>query len=206
MKIEYSKTGSSIKPFVIPDDVLADMGRLIRACTEIEDIIGLHLCGLASIGEAESVVLLGRLPSSAKLKMATVLAHALGGETAKVHDRCFDNEGFREIIRCRNTIAHGLLLGQNDEGGIAFRTVDTVGADEAGLTLNVISYELPAVRERAEIAENSIPALERLLKLETWRKERRARELLPHRKSQAKGKRGAKQKRPPRSSRKSPQA
>jgi hypothetical protein len=192
MEIEYSKTGSSIKPFTITAEIYADMGRLIRACAEIEDIISLHLCKLASIGEAESVVLLGRLGAAQKLKMATTLAHAIGGEAKATHDRCFDNDGFRDVIKCRNTVAHGLLLGMNDDGLLSFRTVDAAGADETALNLNVISYDPRAFGERADIAENSIGALERLLKLEAWRKERRTRELLPHRKSQAKGRQGAK--------------
>jgi hypothetical protein len=176
------------------------MGRLVRACAEIEDIIGLHLCRLAHIGEAESVILLGRLGAAAKLKMATTIAHAVGGEIKAIHDRCFDNEGFRSVVRVRNTVAHGFMLGLNDGGALSFVTMDPAGADEAALNMTVISLDLGQFKQSAKLAENSIPELERLLKLEAWRKERRARALLPHRKSQGKGKQGAKQKRPPQSS------
>jgi hypothetical protein len=173
------------------------MARIIRACAEIEDIITLHLCQLARIGEAESVVLLGRVPVSTKLKMATVIADALGGEAAETHHRCFDSEAFKGLMRCRNTIAHGLLLGLNDEGGLAFRTIDVAGADETALNMNVISFNLEDFAPIAKSAEEAIPALERLLKLQAWRRERRERDLLPHRKSQAKAKRDAKPQPPP---------
>jgi hypothetical protein len=177
-----------------------NIGRLIRACAEIEDIIGLHLNYLACIGEAESIILLGRLGAAAKLKMATTIAHMLGGEVQAVHDRCFDNEGFRGVMKCRNTVAHGLLLGVNDDGLLSFVTLDPAGGDEARLSMNVISYDPRHIGECADMAENSIPELERLLKLEAWRQKRRSRDLLPHRKAQTKEKQGAKQKRPPRSS------
>ena len=200
MPVEYSKTGSSIRPFTVSNDLFAEMGRIIRACSEIEDIIALHLCNLAKIGEAESLILLGRVPVSAKLRMAATIANAVGGEVATVHNRCFDNDDFKQLMKCRNTVAHGLLLGQNDEGGLAFRTVDPAGADAARLNINVISWDIGAFGHFAEMAENSIPELERLLGLQAWRKRRREQDLLPHRKSQPKEKQGAKQQPPPESS------
>lgn len=200
MQYEYSETGSAITPFTLTAELHCDMGRLIRACAEIEDIVGLYLCRLAHIGEAESIVLLGRSSASAKLRMAATIANAVGGETKTLHDRCFENDGFRGVIKCRNTVAHGLMLGLNDEGRLSFVTLDAAGANETALSMTTISYDLRAFRECAEIAEASIPELERLLRLEAWRKTRRERPLLPHRKSQAKGKQGAKPQRPPKPS------
>lgn len=185
MKFEYSKTGTSIKPFVLTPELLTAMGRIVRAFTEIEDIVGLYLCQVSGITERQSLVLLGRLGMSAKLQLAAKFASADSPEAAATHDLCFDNnEGFQGLKICRNAIAHGLLLGLTDEGKIAFRTVDVVGVDQATATLTVVSFAPDAFDVFAQSAENSIPKLEKLLKLGSSREKRRLRALDRHRKSQ----------------------
>lgn len=185
MGIEYAKTGTAIKPFQLPDEVLLNMARIVRACAEIEDIITLHLNKLADLTEGQSVLLLSRMPVSAKLTLASTLAKVVGKNCVAAHNACFGDAQFADLMRCRNTIAHGLLLGQTaDEGKLAFRTVDVSGADEGSITVNVISYELDDFRKYAELAIALVPYQEATLKLEALRKTRRVQDLLPHRKAQ----------------------
>lgn len=185
MKFEYSKKPSAIKPYTIPDDVFAAMGRLIRASAEIEDIIGLQLCQVANITEAQSLVLLGKMPVSSRLQLASICANAMGGDAAKAQDICFDkNENFKFLMQCRNVVAHGLLLGLTDEDKVAFRTYDRTGVEGDVVSVQAASYAPEDFAIFAKMAEESIPKLEKILKLGPSRQKRRERGLDPHRKSQ----------------------
>ena len=185
MKRVYSATGSSVKPITLDGDILQAIGRLIRACSEIEDLLTLYLCELAQMKEGQFVILLGRTPVSKKVKLAKDFAEAHGPEEVDKFDRCFSNEQFKTIFAMRNAVAHGLLLGETDEGKIAFRLVDAVGWGELGqVSILVTSYAPEDFGIVAEMAEDGVPKLEAILKLQDQRAERRARPLDPHRKSQ----------------------
>lgn len=185
MKREYSATGSAVKPITLGEDIILAIGRLIRACAEIEDLLTLFLCELAQIKEGQFVILLGRTPVSKKVKLAKDFAEAHGPEEVDKFNRCFGNEGFKTIFGMRNAVAHGLLLGETDEGKIAFRLVDTVGWGEFGqVSILVTSFAPEDFGNVAKMAEDGVPQLEAILRLQDQRAERRARPLDPHRKSQ----------------------
>lgn len=184
MHQEYSKSGSAIQPYTLTDDVLLGMGRLLRAFAEIEDIITLHLCSVASISEAQAVLLLGRLGMSKKLTMAYTFAAARGGNNKALLDGCFDNDEYKLCLKARNVAAHGLLLGLTEEGRIAFRTVETTSASSDAVGLEAISFEPEAFEIYAGMAENAIPQIEDLLGVRALREERRLRDLGGHPKAQ----------------------
>lgn len=166
------------------------MGRIIRACAELEDIASLYLYQIADIGEPEAMVMIPRAALSAKITMAKTLVEALGGKAKERFDACFTGDAWISLIRCRNIIAHGVLLGRTDEGKIAFRTAELVGSDKVAgtelitMSLNVISYEIDDFATFAKIGEHLIVEAERILKLGALRKRRRSQAILPHRKAQ----------------------
>lgn len=207
MAREYSKTGSVVTPCVLSDEVLLAMGRLIRAFAEIEDIINLHMCQTGEISEGQAFILLGRTGISQKLNFAHVFANALGGPAKKVTDECFDNDAFREMLMCRNVVAHGVLLGITDRGHIAFRTSNYFEPD---LTTNKVGLEVITFTPRsfaqfADMAELAIQQIEGPLKVKEPREARRAQALENHPKAQPTRPPSAKQQRqrkPPRVKRK----
>jgi hypothetical protein len=197
---EYSATASSVRPYKLTQKQLLGIGRLIRACAEIEDITTLHMCELADITEGQSLVFLGRAARSQKLRIAETFAKARGGKTAEAFASCFDNDEYRAIIRCRNAVAHGLLLGLTDQNKIAFRVADVVGTDGLTISILVNSFEKHSFETFAKMAEDAIPQLERILGLGALRQKRRELGLDPHRKAPPQGKQSAKSPPQPQSS------
>ena len=184
MGVTYAKEGATVRPYKLPQTALLNMARIIRACAEIEDLVGLHVNRMAEINEGQALLLLGRMPFSAKLALAATLAKAVGNECLAAHNACFTDDQFSGLQKCRNAIAHGLLLGKIDDGKIAFRTVNIAGADGGTVAVDVISYEAEDFRKYADLASALVPWIERRLKLQTLRETRRGQDLLPHRKSQ----------------------
>lgn len=183
MTNEYSRVGSALKPVELTGAQLQAMGRIIRAVAEIEDIITLHMCNLAEITEGQAIILMGRTNISTKLKLSFSLANALGGEAKRITDECFDNEAYRALMKCRNAIAHGLLLGQTDTGKIAFRT-STASLQGETVGIEVATYEPSAFAQFAEIAELAIQQIEGPLRVQELREARREQSLERHSKAQ----------------------
>ena len=69
----------TVTPHTLSDDELKDIGRLVRAFAEIEDIVAVHLCQVGSLNEGQLAVLVGRLGISQRVKMAEQFAKGLGG-------------------------------------------------------------------------------------------------------------------------------
>ena len=185
MSHELSTTSSTLKPVKITDDMNMAMGRLVRASSELEDIVTLFLCRMANIDEGRAIVLLGHSAVSAKLRIARVFAKARGAETAALFDQCFENEAFRKIIWCRNIVAHGILLGQTERGLIAFRTNGAMEANTSTVSVEVISLEFDAFSKAADAAEAAVIQLEVKLQVRSLREKRRKQVLDPHTKAQA---------------------
>src|SRR5688572_18270248 len=106
----YSAKGSTIKPYQLTNDELAAIGRVIRACAEIEDIINLYLYKLADIPEGSGMLLLGRMAVANRIKLLGLFAQGHGAEPKRLFKEAFDNGDFRDLIKMRNTVAHGFLL------------------------------------------------------------------------------------------------
>lgn len=192
MPTTYSPKGSSIKPYSLTEDDHRGIGRLVRACAEIEDIINLYLCQLADIPEGMAILLLGRLPTSARLKLIEALATANGDKHRQLYREAFDNDHYRAIVKCRNTVAHGQLLGLTDAGEIAFQTHETQGIDDIKLYTTVVAFIPGTFSGLADKAEAIIPQMEEEFGLKALRETRRTPTLSPHTKSQGKGKQKAK--------------
>ena len=129
-----SATESKLFPAKIPDEVYTAMGKIIRAFAEIEDLILLYLCRLAETPESVITLLLGRTPVSAKLKLAQYLARSRGKETLALHKEIFTKE-FSDALKKRNAIAHGTLLGVDENGAYAFKTAKELPTDKPNLSV-----------------------------------------------------------------------
>jgi len=196
VEVRYASEPTNVKPYDLSDDELLGIGRLIRACAEIEDIINLHLYKLAEITEGAGVMLLGRMSTSARLKLMEAFSTSRSAKARKMFQEAFDNEHYRHVVRCRNTVAHGLLLGVTEDDLIAFQVQDPQGFEAGTLVLSVNAYDHRAFAAFATQAEHIIPQLEEGFGLQESRETRRAKALSPHKKSQPKAKQKAGRERP----------
>ena len=111
----YGKKPSYLKPAKLPQKTLVEIGRIVRAVAEIEDLVDLHICNLAGLSESKATVLLGKTAITRRLEMAKYLAQMLPQEALDIHNAAFGTVEFLDIVECRNAVAHGKLLGKNDE-------------------------------------------------------------------------------------------
>lgn len=199
MKPTYSDKFTNVRAAKLGDRTLIAIGRLIRACAEIEDLVNLFICNLAEINESRMVVMLGKTPISKRVEIAEYLAKLKSPNTAELADWAF-NEGFWSTFRCRNTVAHGKLLGLSDDGAWSFITAQTEVPDGPSASQLAASYSTSYIEAVANSAEATIPLIEERLKLKAQREERYTRPLRPHRKGLRQQNKGAKPSPPPQSS------
>lgn len=191
MPLESSSTSSKLQPCKLTDDQLLAIGRLIRACAEIEDLINLYLCRIADISEAHAIILLGRISGASRLKLAETFAVTRGEAVAAQHKACFGDQRFSDITRCRNTVAHGILLGKTENGEIAFQ-IHEPQADEGRVIQTVDAYSPDAFKVLADRAEHLIPQFVDILMLGPSLQTRQSQALGPHRRARAQAKQKAK--------------
>lgn len=194
----YSDKEQQLKPTTLPDGVLLAIGKLVRAFAETEDLVNLHLCNLAETTESRIIVLLGKTAITRRLEMAEYLAQMAGEHVADLHKKVF-NAGFREALECRNTVAHGLLLGETEDGSYAFLTSKAeVPTGKTAVQL-AITYTAESIKEYARLAEDAVPLIEKHLRLGVLRRTRLGRPLHAHRKARPQRIPSAKKKPPPQS-------
>lgn len=179
-----SPKGSSIRPYKLTYQQLAAIGKMMRACAEIEDILSLYLYKLADISEGAGMILLERVGIVKKLKIVAQYAKAHGQEQVRLYNEAFNNDYFRDLVKCRNTLAHGYLLGITDDDEIAFQVQETQGVEGDKLFGTVNTYGHEDFKNLARMAEDIIPQLEAALGLQSLRQERRSPTLSAHSQSQ----------------------
>ena len=187
----YSSKSQELQPATIDDATLLQIGKLIRATAEIEDLVTLYICNLAEINASKAVILLGRTAVTRRLEIAEYLASMIGPHVTQLHKDNF-NAVFGEVLSCRNAVAHGVLMGIDSGGRYAFLTSKTAETTVASAIQIVESYLPSDIKEFARVAEESIPILETNLKLRPLRAERLRRPLAPHRKGLHQGKKDEK--------------
>lgn len=164
---------SDLFPVEIDDETHKHIGRLIRAFAEIDDMVTLYICNLAEISESRAVILLGRTPISTKLKNALYLAKMTGEEITKLHKHVFD-EAFYMANKCRNALAHGAFMGADKDGRLAFLTSDAIDPVDDAAVMTVMSFRPDTIKAYADSVVEALPRMEKVLKLESLRKKRRA--------------------------------
>jgi hypothetical protein len=178
--------------------MFGSIGRLVRAFAEIEDLINLFISRLANISESKTIVLLGRTPISRKLEIAMYLATMAGPNSVTLHKFIFDSS-FLECQKCRNAVAHGILLGKTEDNRFAFLTAETLEPTGSSAIQTVISFKKKDIAVYARHAEQAVPQIEKLLQLSPLREKRLQQPLEPHRKGLRQQQQKKKQKRARRS-------
>ncbi|HEV2365954.1 MAG TPA: hypothetical protein VGS12_17330 [Caulobacteraceae bacterium] len=72
------------------------------------------------------------------------------------------NDDFDTIFRCRNHVAHGVLLGIAEDGDWAFLTSRTQPPVKGSAVQETASYNTESLRAFADAAERAIPEVGRL--------------------------------------------
>lgn len=189
MAVTYSSEFVPLQPATLGNPEFRAIGRIIRACAEIEDLVSLFIAKVAGMKEGTMVTVLGQTPISKKISIADYLAQMHDQEAAKHFRECF-NDDFNPVLKCRNAVAHGILLGRSDSGRWAFLTAISEPAIPGSAVQNVISFTTSDLQDYAKAAELAASGFEWRLELKEQRAKRHGRPLLPHRKAQKKGKRG----------------
>lgn len=184
MPATYSATGSNIRPYRLTYHQLAAIGRMMRACAEIEDIATLYLYRLADLVEGTGMLLVGRIAITNKVRLIGQFAKARGPDHVRLYKQAFDNEHFRDLLKCRNTVAHGYLLGLTDSNEIAFQVQETQGFEGQKLYTTINAYGHDDFKNLARMAEGIIPQMEEALGLKALREKRQQPTLTAHIKSQ----------------------
>jgi len=200
MVIQYSSEAVDVQPAELGDPEFAAIGRLIRACADIEDLVNLSIADLMLADETCVVVALGQTPISKKVAIGNYLAGVHAGDMPDRYKQCFDSD-FKEVFTCRNAVAHGVMVGRWANGKWAFITAKTEDPVPGSAMQTVMSFTTTDLQLYAVMAEKKFAFLEETLGLQGRRQLRHGRSLLPHRKSQPKPQRSAKPKHQRRSSR-----
>jgi len=191
MPVQYASKSTSLRPYSLTDEQHASIGRLIRACAEIEDIINLRLADLVGVQEGVVLVFLGRTPITRRLEILKLASQGKGEAAIDLFNQAFDNDNFRDIFGVRNSVAHGRLMGLTDDDLIAFSVCETQGIDSAKVHMTVNCYNQDAFAILADMAENVIPQMEAAFGLTALREKRRGPTLSPHNKTLPKAQRRA---------------
>ena len=192
----YPTIAPDLKPGKLATSTLVSIGRLVRAFAEIEDIVDLFICNLTEMSESKVTVILGRSAMRKKLEIAEQLARMRSDDALKIYNAIFDT-AFDDALECRNTVAHGILLGVAKGGEIAFLTAPSGKVEGEAAIRIVISYHPKAIQSKAIVSEAAIPKMIEALQVQGQREERLQRPLAPHPKSQ--GQANARRKPPPQS-------
>ena len=172
MAKSYVWEGKTLEPCTLDDRTLLAMGRLIRAFAELEDIATLWLGRLSGLDDAMMALFMPRAALSNKVTMAQRIAK--NAEDADLlHRRAFASEEWILAAKMRNVAAHGVLIGKQEDGSLAFRTADSEDLDGGKVAFKIVSIPPDMWEHVALAAENAIPRIERALGVQKRRQENR---------------------------------
>jgi hypothetical protein len=191
-----SPVGTDIHPYILTDEDHRCIGVVICACAELENILDHFLTEVSGILRGQLMVLLGRASTATKLRVAQRLAVVRGEHWPTLYHESFEHPTYRGLIKFRNSVAHGWLLGLTDAGQIAFEILEPTEDVEVVIT-TVSAYPPEALAEYATVSLQVVRILEERLGARASREARRALPLHPHRKAKNQGRPQAKRERPP---------
>jgi len=169
----------------LPIRAIANIGRLVRAFAEIESCLDCFIQNVGELREDRMMILLGRSPYSAKIKIAKELCGIRTDMASKRHTEIF-NEDLGRAQKCRNVVSHGTYIGRTSRMEYAFLTSDAAVSDENKHFLTVYTYSTKKIGAIANWCEAFIPIAEKSLQIESLREKQRAPNLHPHPKAQRK--------------------
>lgn len=183
--------------------MLREIGRLVRACAEIEDCIFIAITALCEINEGKSTVLLGRVAISTALVKVQQLTKQYAPQLHGNLSLLVKNY-ITELLQARNGVVHGVYIGCKD-GQYSFLSNIIFEPIDEQTHKKVFSYTEKYIASCANVAEEVIEKLVDLYGIPVLRAGRYKQHLvglppLP-KKAQQQAKK-AKPPHPPRSSRK----
>tara|TARA_B110001454_G_scaffold96783_1_gene91651 strand:- start:12262 stop:12822 length:561 start_codon:yes stop_codon:yes gene_type:complete len=182
----YGDKIEALSPVSLDDRTLTAIGRLVRACAEIEDMIDLFIASVAGINEQKTTILLGKTAIKRRIEIALELCKLRTDKALEVHKNVF-GASFSDLLEIRNTVAHGKLLGVTEDGKLAFLTAYQGPTTENSAIRIVKSYLPETIEQWAIVAERDLPMLAKQFQIEELLEERLQRPLLPHSKAQRGG-------------------
>ena len=156
-------------PWALDLGTHAAIGKLVRACAEIEDIVTLYIAQLSGIDIGTTAVLLGRSTHSSKLTILEYLAKMKGEH--EVFKAAFN--GLTNGIKARNHVCHGVYIGRDQNGQLGFLTTDRVEPDGEIVVQKVQAYKVETLESIASKMSAYVPMLEHRLQLDALRDTRR---------------------------------
>jgi hypothetical protein len=148
-----------IAQIILPNDVLAAIGQLILTCSEIDDLVASAIFKVACIEPIPGLMLLGTTQISAKLdKLQRILE-------LRAHPSFMDaflklRVELGLLLKFRNTLAHGVFIGQHKDGYLLFSVPSTIAADQPAIGVDdqsaIIAVPATAVYEIRSLPPESI--------------------------------------------------
>jgi hypothetical protein len=132
------------------------IGRLVRACADLEIVVDLYIARLCRLSELEYYTLLGRTSLSGKISIAQALAEN-HGEAEKIKD--VFTATVTDAIDARNLVSHGPYLGLADGGLLLFATNRAVRDDGQRVGNLAQGLSHGALREYAEALSRKLPKI-----------------------------------------------
>lgn len=178
----YRPSDGQMQPGDLSDEAHRLIGRLVRACAQIEELITFFIMNLTNLDEATATLVLGKTAPTRRLEMVAYLAETQGGEHFAAYKRLF-GPAYREVVLCRNVVAHGSFMGLDDEGRYTF-LIDTMEMPEKGQPFKkVISLNEADLSHFTNDAEQLRKMIETDLMLEPLQQRRLQQSLTRHHKA-----------------------
>lgn len=137
--------------------MLREIGRLVRACAEIEDCIFIAITALCEINEGKSTILLGRVAISTALVKVQQLTKQYAPQLSADLNALVSNY-ITQALQARNGVAHGVYIGEKD-GEYSFLTNLIFEPIDEQTHRKVFGYTEKYIASCANVAEEVIEKL-----------------------------------------------
>lgn len=181
MATTYSAVPTNLKPFEMTDDLYLSVGKIIRAFAEIEDIVTLTVANFAQLSESRAWVLLGKSALASRISTARRLGMMREDFAIDAFNKAFEPP-FKEILRLRNALAHGTLLGVDPEGCLCFTSNELVDVDGEAVVSECLAWPIETILHWGRVISNYPDYIASTLQVQELRQGSTRLELRAHRK------------------------
>ena len=122
--------------------------------------------------------MVGKMPVTTRLEIAERLAALHSPEAAAAFVECFD-ANYRELVDCPNDLVHGVLLGVDGDGKLAFLSQKAIGVRADAVRQTVASYDPEQIARAADLLEEQVRECPAILQIEKKRAARAGLTLVP---------------------------
>ncbi|WP_129586371.1 hypothetical protein [Sphingomonas montana] len=165
MSSPYSSKGAALTPYALSQEDYAAIGRLVATCAQLEIRVNLWLSKLASITPGALDIILGTMPISGKVKLLETFAELAGADSLKKYKAIFAHEWWKATFDVRNILCHGVPLGKDENGLLAFKSVRLVGKKVGKATFAISTVKMETLPSMTDFAEGAIGPMSAELEL-----------------------------------------